>query len=423
MRTPWPFSLVLISLLLAGGGAADAGQPERAQRYGVHVVNIGPGDELFSRFGHIALMVSDRQNRVEKVYNFGTFDFSDPDLQIRYARGYLDYWLSVESWPALLQHYQYYDRDVWLRTLDLDGAQSLRIRRRLDENALPENRVYAYRHYLDNCCTRIRDLLDDTLEGAISTDHDGEPTGRTFRYWTRRALIGLPVMQSVILFSLGPAIDRPITRWNEQFLPEVLVEDLDRVQNPRTGRPLVARTRHLVERRSPPVGRDAPGWETASVALVAGLLLLGLALPVALGSRGKAAPRLAGVGLIAWGLLAGLGGLMLVLYWTVTTHTDTWYNENLLVWPVTHLWLLGPGIKLVLRARLAERTARVLGWYLLAALGLIVLDVALKLGPFIQGNWGAIGIAAVCDVLALVALRRTGVLPCLRRSAGATASR
>ncbi|HUT78379.1 MAG TPA: DUF4105 domain-containing protein, partial [Polyangia bacterium] len=362
MRTAWPIWLVLLLLLFTGAVAAEQSEGER--RYGIHVVNMGAGDDLFSRFGHIALMVSDRQGRVDKVYNFGTFDFSDPDLQLRYARGYLDYWLSVDSWPSLLRRYQYYDRDVWLRTLDLDREQALEVKRRLEENARPENRVYAYRHYLDNCCTRIRDLLDDVLDGAISSGRDQEPTDRTFRSWTRRALAGLPVMQSIILFSLGPAIDRPITRWDEQFLPEVLVEDLDRVHNPRTGRPLVSRNRHLVQRQGPPVGNDPPGWEIATIAVAAGLLLLGLALPAVLGARSKAPLRLAGIGLIAWGLLAGLGGLMLVLYWTVTTHTDTWYNENLLVWPVTHLWLLGPGFKLVVRARLGERAARLVGQYL-----------------------------------------------------------
>ncbi len=414
MRTVLPLSSVLLVLLFA---AAAAGEGREPSRYGIHVLNMGKGDDLFSRFGHIAVLVSDQRGRIDKVYNFGTFDFSDPDLQIRYARGYLDYWLSVDSYPALIRRYRYYDRDVWLRTLDLDEEQTLEIKERLEENALPENRVYAYRHYLDNCCTRIRDLLDDALDGAVASGRDREPTGRTFRTWTRRALTGLPVMQSIILFSLGPAIDKPITRWDEEFLPEVLVEDLDRVRNPRTGRTLVKRTRHLIQRRGPPVGEDAPGWEVATVAVLAGLLLLGLALPATLGARGKAPLRLAGAGLVAWGLLAGLGGLMLVLYWTVTTHTDTWYNENLLTWPVTHLWLLGPGFQLVLRARLGERTARVLGWYLLAALALIVVDVALKLGPFIQGNWGAIGIAVACDTLALVALRRTGVLPPWRRPA------
>jgi hypothetical protein len=414
-------ALALLPLLAAG--VARAGEEPEAGRYGIHVVDMGPGDDLFSRFGHIALLVSDRRGRVDKVYNFGTFDFSDPDLQIRYARGYLDYWLSVDSWPALQRRYRYYDRDVRVRTLDLDEEQTLEVVRRLEENALPENRVYAYRHYLDNCCTRIRDLLDDVLHGAIAAGRDREPTGRDYRHFTREALAGLPVMQSIILFSLGPAIDRPVTRWDEQFLPYVLVEDLDQVTNPVTGRPLVSRTRHLVQRQGPPVGSEPPGWEVATVAVLAGLLLLGLALPVALGARGRIGARLTGIGLISWGLLAGLGGLMLVLYWTITTHTDTWYNENLLVWPVTHLWLLGPGFKLLVRARLGERTARVLGWYLVASLGLIAFDVALKLGPFIQGNFGAIAIAVACDVLALVALRRTGAVPCLRRPAGATASR
>lgn len=409
MRTAFTSCIVLLGLLLPAAAAAERAGGEG--RFGIHVISMGPGEELFTRFGHIALMVSDRRGRVDRVYNFGTFDFSDPDLQLRYARGYLDYWLSVESYAGLARRYQYYDRDVWVRTLDLDQERVLEIKRRLEVNALPENRVYAYRHYLDNCCTRIRDLLDDALDGAISAGRDQQPTGRTFRHWTRRALAGMPVMRSVILFSLGPAVDGPITRWDEQFLPEVLVADLDEVVDQRTGRPLVGETRHVVRRRGPPVESAIPTWEMVTVAAVAGLLLLGLLLPAALGARGRLPARLLGVGLISWGLLAGLGGLVLVLYWTITTHTDTWNNENLLVWPVTHLWLLGPGFKLLAKARLGGRTARLLGFYLVAAMALVAFDLAMKLGPFIQGNWGAIGIALSCNALALVALRRTGALP------------
>jgi hypothetical protein len=97
---------------------------------------------------------------------------------------------------------------------------------------------------------------------------------------------------------------------------------------------------------------------------------------------------------------------MLVLYWTWTTHTDTHYNENLLVTPITHLWLLGPGLKLLFTGRLGARTRRVLEVYAAAALGVVFLDLALKLGPFIQDNTGVIAFAAFADAALLTGLRR-----------------
>jgi len=412
-----PRTIIATLLVLATPAAALAdrgGGRDDGDRFQVHVLTMGQGDELFTRFGHIAMMVDDRQARTRRVYNFGTFDFEDPDLRIKYARGFLTYWLSVDSYAEVVRHYRWMNRELTVRTLDLTPEQAAEIARRLEINARPENRDYAYRHYLDNCCTRIRDLLDDVLGGAISKGRDEEPTGRTFRYWTDRALDGLPVMQAIILFSLGPAIDRPITRWDEQFLPEVLAEDLDAIRIGPEQRPLVKRRRVMVERRGPAVGVVVPTWERAvSIGTIAALALL-LGLPLLLGRR-RIGARIAGAGLFLWGLLGGLGGLMLVLYWTITQHTDTHWNENLLVWPVLHLWLVGPALKLIFTARLKERTARFLGWYLIAALGLIALDALLKTGPFIQGNWGPILWAALCDGAALACLWRAGLLPRLRR--------
>jgi hypothetical protein len=407
--------LITTAVVLAIPLTSIAGKDDDQGRYQINVLTMGQGDELFARFGHIALMVDDKQTRTRKCYNFGTFDFADPSLRVRYARGFLIYWLSVGSYAEMVRRYRYMNREVTLRTLDLTAEQGAEVARRLDVNARPENREYAYRHYLDNCCTRIRDLLDDVLGGAISSGRDEQPTERTYRYWTDRALHGLPVMQAMILFSLGPAIDRPITRWDEQFLPEVLGEDLDATRIGPDDRPLVKKKRVVVKRRGAAVGIEMPTWELGTAIGVIAALVLFLGLPLLLGRR-RIGARLAGAGIFFWGLLCGLGGLMLVLYWTVTAHTDTHYNENLLVWPVLHLWLIGPGLKLLFKARLGERTARFLGRYLIVALALILIDIALKVGPFIQGNWGPILWAALCNAAALAGLWRTGILPKLLKA-------
>jgi hypothetical protein len=153
----------------------------------------------------------------------------------------------------------------------------------------------------------------------------------------------------------------------------------------------------------------APTWErTVEIAFLV-LLAIGLLAPLALGRR-RASARLAGLGLLVWGLTAGLGGLMLVLYWAATTHYDTHCNENLLVNPVLHLWLVGPALVLIFKGRLGARTARIVGWYLAAAMALVLFDALMKLGPFIQNNWGVIALASTCNLLAAAALWRAGLL-------------
>ncbi len=388
--------LALLALILVS--SVTSAEPAEDERFMIHVMTIGPGEELFARFGHIMLMIEDREARTQRVYNFGTFNFADPELRFKYARGFITNRLWVYPYTWMVRRYRHANREMVIRELDLTEKQTADIVRRLEINAQPENREYAYRHYLDNCCTRIRDLLDDVTGGAISRGRRNAPTGRTYRYWTKSALSGLPLIGTAILFSLGPAIDKPITRWDEHFLPSVLTEDLDATRMER--RPLVKNKRTIMERSGPPPGNSIDTADIMLFAIGLGILIVGFVLPLVIGRR-PLSTRLLGVGLAFWGLLAGLGGLILVLFWTVTEHTDTYWNENLLVMPVTHLWLVVPGVNLLVNARLGRKMSLLLRSYLFVASAMIVLNVILKLGPFIQDNWIFIAFAAAANAAAL----------------------
>jgi hypothetical protein len=260
---------------------------------------------------------------------------------------------------------------------------------------------------LDNCCTRIRDLLNDMSDNAVVRGRHDKPTGRTFRDWTRQCLAGLPLSGPAIDYALGPAVDRPITRWEEYFLPAPFGQDLGHMVFGEDKRPMVAQQRYLHKRQGPPV-EDLFLWlEWLPVALFGLLLLLGLVLPLLLaGKRCRLALRLQGLGLSVWGLVAGLGGLILLLFWVATEHLDCHRNENLLVTPFTHLWLLGPGLKALFTGRLAKKTLRWIVVYLCFSLLLIAMDGLLKLGPFVQDNLAFMLGAAVIDGLAVAGVVR-----------------
>jgi hypothetical protein len=398
--------LLVVSFLVS----TEAKTPDRQGRYTIHVLTVDQGEPLFTRFGHIALVVEDRVANTQEVYNYGTFDFNDPALKITYLQGSLNYWLSVGNLSSTLRFYGRVDRTTVLRTLNFTPSQAADVAKRLRINALPENRVYAYRHYLDNCCTRIRDIIDDVTDGSLSTGRKTDPTGNTYRDWTRDASRNLPLMGTTMLFLLGPEVDKPITRYDEQFLPKIVAEDLDASRLRSNGEPLVAEKKVLFTRQGPPVGESIPSMDLAIIICLFGLLAIGFILPIIVKRQGIAA-RLIGFGLIFWGLVAGLSGAVLILLWGFTTHYDTHYNENLLVMPFLHLWLIAPGLKLLFVARLGESTKRFLTYYLVASLALIALDVVLKIGPFIQDNWGFLTFAAVCTLLALTALKKSNLMP------------
>ena len=114
-----------------------------------------------------------------------------------------------------------------------------------------------------------------------------------------------------------------------------------------------------------------------------------------------------GLGFFTWGLLCTVGSIVLIFAWAFTDHTDVHANENLLVMPVTHVWLLIVGAVLLRRGSLGERAVRFTNIYLLAATGIIVLDMALKIGPFVQDNWRFIVFSSMLNILFAIALLRT----------------
>jgi hypothetical protein len=371
---------------------------------------MGQGVELFARFGHIGFLVEDFRERTEKVYNFGTFDFKNPALRFKYLRGDLIYKLSVQSFPQTVRGYRMMDRTLEQRVLDLDPAAAETIAGKLAVNARPENREYLYRHYLDNCCTRIRDLADEAGGGGVGAIAKGRP-GTTYRDWTRRMLRG-PIASAVVIdFLLGPGIDQPIDRWAEEFLPVVFSEDLDKARRP-DGAPLVRSAAVLYKRAGPPIDDVREPWDWPIVVVVLALLLLGVALPLAIGpARPALAARLSGLGLLLWGLLGGVGGAALTFLWAGTTHYDTHYNENLIGFPPTHLWLIYPAVLLLARGRPGERAARLLARYLPICAALAVAGLLLKLRAHPQQNYGFVAFAVAMNLACLWALVRTRALP------------
>ena len=399
---------VFVSMLLfvsAIAASTSAAEPVE-DRFQIEIVTVDPGSKLFSRWGHISIVVKDKIAETRKAYNYGTFDFDDPGLRFRYARGYLNYWLSLVPYGLMIDYYIYQNRGVVSRTLNFTPDEAALVVEALDINLLPENRSYAYRHYLDNCCTRIRDLLDEMLGGAIKERFEKINNHRTYRFYTTRALKALPVMRNVILFILGREIDKPITRWEEQFLPEVFGEDLDRITIAPDNRPLVAQKNVFLDPVGPKAGETPAAWEQWVAWIMLSLLAVSFGLPfVVRKKRPSVAGRVAGVALALWGLIGGLGGLLVILLWIGTAHYDCHNNENVLVFPFTHLWLLGPGWMLMIKSTLREKSNRLLQRYLAVALGVLGLNLILKVGPFFQQNYQFIAFAALLNTAAILLLR------------------
>ena len=130
-------------------------------------MTMGPGEQVWERFGHNAIWIHDAVAGTDIAYNYGLFDFHQQDFLPRFIRGQMWYWMAGFPAQPYVQTYVRANRSVWLQQLDLPPAARLELQRFLEWNARPENRFYHYDYYKDNCSTRVRDALDRVIGGRI----------------------------------------------------------------------------------------------------------------------------------------------------------------------------------------------------------------------------------------------------------------
>ena len=329
----WRYLLLLLLCLLPVLAAA-------VPRIGV--LTMEPGELFFERFGHNAIVVDTPGTEGPIAYNFGYFDLDEPGFTGNFIRGKMRYWLVALPMWRDLAYYRQAGRGVTLQWLDLTPEQATGLARRLAERARGENARYDYDYFTSNCSTQVRDALNQALDGRLQAQLSGRSRGHSYR--SEAVRLARPAVWMALGFhlGLGGAADRPLSRYDEGFIPMRLREALREVRLD-DGRPLVLAEETLVEHRLPPAPAEAP--RLRGQALVAGLVLAGLVL-----LAGKRWPRaLAGFALAFW-LLAGLAGALMLYLWLGTAHRFAYANLNLLLLNPLCLGLL-PGAWALLRGR------------------------------------------------------------------------
>ncbi|HUF65026.1 MAG TPA: DUF4105 domain-containing protein [Gemmatimonadaceae bacterium] len=364
----------------------------------IYLITVGQGDPYWTRFGHNALWIRDRQRGTDIAYNWGLFDFNEPGFLSRFLSGNTRYWMAgFDTWD-MLQVYRSENRSIDVQELALTPEQARDLQQFAEWNALPENRTYRYDYYLDNCSTRIRDAIDRVLSGQIRLATDSILTHNTYRSHTQRLLADHAPTWGGIMLVLGQPADNPITAWDEMFIPMLMRDHLRAVtvtDGAGGSRPLVSTEWRMLEPDRPPERAAAPNraWSYTTTGLLLGLLIGLLAWGAGRGGWPPVTRTAAAILLSAWSILAGAAGLVVIGMWALTHHIFMYGNENVL--QVTPLSLaLALLIPLSVRSRPGPRAAY---WATLLAftiLGLSLIGFILQLLPLMnQRNGEIIGLA------------------------------
>ena len=194
------------------------------------LVTYTPGEELYQAFGHSAIRIQDDSLEMDRLYNYGTFDFEIPNFYLKFVHGDLLYQLSVtpaqEEIPLVGAHGQ----GVTELILSLSQDQKQQLFEALEYNLLPENRFYRYDFILDNCSTRPRDVLERIIRTQIVEKNAGH---LTFRQMLDPYFARIPWTGFGLSLLLGANVDRIADPREACFLPV----DLERaVENAENGR-------------------------------------------------------------------------------------------------------------------------------------------------------------------------------------------
>lgn len=374
VRAPWiaQWALLVVlavcsALLPARAGVANA----PGANLEVALVTYGPGEVYWERFGHDAIEVRDTASGEALNFNYGLFDFNQKDFFLNFARGRMRYMMGADDTVREADDYRAQGRSITRQRLALSAEQAAALRDFLLWNVQPQNAVYPYDYYVDNCTTRVRDALDHALGGVLRAQLRTRGGGQTYREQTVRLMSAQPALMLALDLGLSAYADQPLNDWRESFLPAELELALRHVQVAGTDglrQPLVASEQVLASNRLPLPPEHAPDLRLP-------LALAGLVLALLL----VLAARYWQPGYLFLGslylLAAGLVGVILLTLWFLTTHHAAWANANLLLFnPLA--WLLLPSLW---RTRRGMRPSRfmdgVISLQLLAILGAALLHV------------------------------------------------
>ncbi len=296
-----------------------------SSRLRISLLTCTPGEELYSTFGHSAFRVIDSNSVTDAVYNYGTFYFDDSFMfYLKFARGKLLYYESIENFQDFKSTYQADQRGITEQVLDLTAAEKINIQHFLNENAKEENKYYKYDFFLDNCTTRLRDILKRNHDSTF-TQKPVMPVGTTFRQAIYQYLDKNDQQWSKLGIDLllGQPCDGKMTTEQMEFLPDNLMKALDSANNQ-----IVLSSQQLY-----PFKETQNSTSFFSPLVVFSLLLVIIVL-ISLSKNKYAARFLQSFdGLLFF--FTGLLGVILIFMWCCTDHSMTKNNYNLLwAWPM-----------------------------------------------------------------------------------------
>jgi hypothetical protein len=299
-------------------------------RLRISLLTCSPGQEIYSIFGHSALRLRDSNRNLDIIFNYGTFDFEDPNFLAKFGRGNLLYFVSVEEINDFINQYREDKRNITEQELNLSCFEKEKFSDFLKNNTKEENKYYLYNFLYDNCSSRLKDIAAKNSLSPLKFQNILPVPNTTFRdliheYMDKGrqpwAKLGLDML-------LGNRLDVVIKNEEAMFLPEYLMKAFD------TGK---IGDRNLITGKNLILSSESPVKESGLPTPLVLFSILFIIMAIISFLKNKWAHWLLNGFDFLLFLTAGLTGLLLLALWVARTDVVCRNNFNM-AWALpTHL--------------------------------------------------------------------------------------
>ena len=252
---------VFVVSLNAKAQDTDSMMISRMDSVEISLLTCSPHEAIYSLYGHTAIRINDQRNGEDLAVNYGLFSFEKPHFVLRFLFGLTDYEMGIEPFEAFCRQYRYYGSSVTQQVLNLTNEEKWNIVKAVNINYMPENSVYRYNYFYDNCTTRAVDMLTTHLADAHVVFEGEQQKYPSFRELVHGCLPHHPWNRFGNDMLLGVKADCKTTLREHQFLPANAMDDFRHamiVGQDGSNRPLVLREEIVVPEGAQDVWKDFP---------------------------------------------------------------------------------------------------------------------------------------------------------------------
>ncbi len=188
--------------------------------------------EIYTIYGHAGIRINDPVQGLDITFNYGIFDFTE-GFFFRFIKGQTDYIVIPEYTSDYLNEYLSRGSTISEIVLNLQGEELGQLWQNLVRNCEPENRVYRYNFFYDNCSTRLIKVIEQAIKDSKPTDKlrleikdtkklENELLPKTWRELINKQEEHKPWLRLGTDLALGKPCDEEMQVEELSFLPQYL---------------------------------------------------------------------------------------------------------------------------------------------------------------------------------------------------------